>query len=82
MNNPLKGPQPFDSEGEGYQDTISARGEVLKQALIARYRDHASLPEYISEAEHQDGPGYWDQFATAEDLYYDFDLFVTFRSDA
>ena len=36
------------------------------------------LSEYITEAEHQDGVGYWDQFETVLDAVEDFKRFVAF----
>ena len=36
------------------------------------------LSEYIVEAEHQDGVGYWDQFESVQDAVDDFERFVEF----
>ena len=36
------------------------------------------LAEYITEAEHQDGVGYWDQFECVQDAVEDFERFVSF----
>jgi len=40
------------------------------------------LSEYICEAEHQDGIGYWDQFDCALDAVEDFKRFVAFCEEA
>jgi hypothetical protein len=37
----------------------------------------AQAEEYISEAEHQDGRGYWKNFATAAELMADFRLYFS-----
>ena len=42
----------------------------LRRALLD------GLEEYISEAEHQDGPGYWTQFTNNKDALRDFVLYV------
>ena len=36
------------------------------------------LAEYITEAEHQDGVSYWDQFACVTEAVEDFERFVAF----
>ena len=36
------------------------------------------LSEYITEAEHQEGVGYWDQFDSISDAVEDFTRFVSF----
>lgn len=42
----------------------------------ARDKDYVAIAEeYIAEAEHQDGTGYWAQFASAELVIEDFRLF-------
>lgn len=46
--------------------------------LQARYgATHGPVvAEYIREAEHQDGRGYWQAFATLEDVDADFRLYM------
>ncbi len=39
------------------------------------------LAEYIVEAEHQDGVGYWDQFETVLEAVEDFQRFVDYCAD-
>lgn len=49
--------------------------EALKKfALLEGKEDEADL--YISEAEHQDGLEYWNNFVGVEDLLEDFRLFL------
>jgi hypothetical protein len=47
-------------------------------------REHkeALVEEYIAEAEHQDGPEYWDQFEDLNDLLADFDLYAMAAEDS
>jgi hypothetical protein len=40
------------------------------------------LAEYITEAEHQDGVGYWDQFASVMEAVEDFERFVAFCEES
>jgi len=40
------------------------------------------LAEYICEAEHQDGVGYWDQFECVLDAVEDFKRFVEFCNES
>lgn len=40
------------------------------------------LAEYICEAEHQDGVGYWDQFESVLDAVEDFERFVEFCEES
>ena len=40
------------------------------------------LAEYICEAEHQDGVGYWDQFECVQDAVEDFKRFVEFCNES
>lgn len=40
------------------------------------------VEEYIQEAEHQDGPGYFDQFENADDLLADFDIYALCSQEA
>lgn len=40
------------------------------------------VEQYISEAEWQDGVGYWDNFKSEADLFADFELFMQALNDA
>jgi len=40
------------------------------------------LAEYITEAEYQDGVGYWDQFACVSEIVEDFERFVAFCEES
>jgi len=40
------------------------------------------LAEYITEAEHQDGVSYWDQFESTLDAVEDFKRFVEFCEES
>jgi hypothetical protein len=48
----------------------------LRMAHSASNELSALVEEYIGEAEHQDGEGYWSQFSSLEELFADFDLYV------
>jgi len=55
-----------------------ARAQGLVDGLLAARHDvgvAAKAQEYVDEAEHQDGYGYWDQFNTLEEVIEDFDLY-------
>lgn len=39
-----------------------------------------AMQEYMDEAEHQDGYGYWDNFSTPEEAFQDFLLYLNTRS--
>lgn len=38
-------------------------------------QDGPLVEEYVGEAEHQDGEGYWDNFRTAAEVCEDFRLY-------
>jgi len=51
--------------------------EEMIAALYAEYPGMAQeVEQYIGEAEHQDGEGYWENFETLADLFTDFDLWI------
>jgi hypothetical protein len=50
------------------------KAELERLALAGGY-DADQVREYVSEAEHQDGDGYWDNFANAGEAYADFKLY-------
>lgn len=59
----------------------SAGRANLKAAFIhlakTKYPNESTkLLEYVQEAEHQDGDGYWDQFKNPQEVMADFKLFV------
>lgn len=39
------------------------------------------VEEYVAEAEHQDGRGYWGEFRTLEEVRADFVLYLDARED-
>lgn len=53
------------------------RAHTLVRALCAPAR----AEEYIREAEHQDGLGYWNQFTTQEELEADVKLYFSAKDD-
>jgi hypothetical protein len=48
----------------------------LDDRLIEQYQE-----EYVLEAEHQDGIGFWDNFADASEVIEDFKRFVAFAEE-
>jgi hypothetical protein len=59
----------------------SEHGEMLVQALRANNPGYEDLVnEYVDEAEHQDGFGYWNQFKDANDVQEDFDIYRESRN--
>lgn len=51
---------------------------LITTLIIARIGNLDKVDEYVGEAEHQDGYGYWNQFATAAELIEDFDLYCEY----
>jgi len=61
---------------EGDCDGIrSMFGEECMRELRSQRAGHPRVEEYITEAEHQDGVEFWDQFDTVNDVLEDFDLY-------
>jgi len=64
-------------EDEAAVDSMrSILGRTFVRAL--RNTHHPRAEEYIQEAEHQDGAGYWDQFADSTEMWEDFRLYLTY----
>lgn len=68
--------------------TIDALEHPIKQAFLDRVWGHLDdrlieqyQEEYVLEAEHQDGVGYWDNFTDATEVIEDFKLFVAFAEE-
>lgn len=52
---------------------------LMRAAVQAHAPEQAEhLDAYVRECEHQDGYGYWRQFATVEDALRDFLLYRSF----
>lgn len=54
-------------------------GQHVREVLQAHFpaeEDQRYAVEYIDEAEHQDGEGYWEQFITDADLIIDFTSYL------
>lgn len=50
-------------------------------AHVDHYDIDALVTEYVLEGEHQDGQGYWDNFANALEVIEDFKRFVEFADE-
>lgn len=75
-------PQEGDDEGDG-PAVRSVWGATCIAALTDALPDHLEvIQEYVLEAEHQDGYGYWDQFSTTPEVVDDFNLYMENRADA
>lgn len=52
---------------------------------VYAYVDHADIDqlvnEYVLEGEHQDGVGFWNNFANAYEIIEDFKRFVEFSDE-
>lgn len=51
---------------------------LIVDLRLARANKSDKVEEYIAEAEHQDGYGYWDQFKNIDELLEDFDLYCQY----
>ncbi len=66
-----------DVSVEDFDDIASAaRKHALLLALPDSVKFHKKWDEYVSEAEHGDGMGYWDNFRSAKGVAADFKLYV------
>jgi len=54
--------------------------KVNRRAFLKAVR--AAAVEYADEAEHQDGHGYWKNFATAEEAVRDFHCYLPFALES
>lgn len=50
---------------------MSKEAEQRRNAKGLKKKIKAIVDEYIREAEHQDGPGYWENFKTMEEIFQD-----------
>jgi hypothetical protein len=57
-------------------DEDKARGARMLAALNGLRASHPLLGEYTAEAEHSDGPEYWERFTDVDAVLRDFDLYV------
>lgn len=53
------------------EELIAWRDKLLSASFIQKYHSATEIKEYVDEAEHQDGYGYWNQFAYPWELYED-----------
>lgn len=63
------------------EEQVQAWRIDCKASLRRKFSDDDEdiVEEYIGEAEHQDGYGYWDQFGHLEELYSDFTTYKDAR---
>ena len=66
---------PADAE----YDKEAELGRQNKEKIINRFRE--LVDEYIGEAEHQDGYGYWNNFKNVKEFVKDFELYVDATPD-
>lgn len=79
LRNPLiVGPYPADDEWEPHQIEMV---HALLDYTETQATPLAVVAEYINEAHHQDGYGYWDEFADVQELIEDFQLYLDNRVD-
>lgn len=50
----------------------------LIAGLPAHIKNHPKFQEYVREAEHQDGSGYWRYFSSSKELQEDFERYISF----
>lgn len=58
---------------------MDKRAKEIKQQFLELAKgkfSEAWIDEYVSEAEHQDGNGYWLNFASAEEVVKDLKVYV------
>ena len=60
----------YDNKAQ-YNTAVEMRGHVM----AAAGGDTKAAQSYINEAEHQDGPGYWEQFSSKEEVAADYKLY-------
>jgi len=61
--------------GEPYVSISFAEADKFKDSFRALVKD--KLDEYISEAEHQDGKEYWENFENTKEAAADFGRYIS-----
>jgi hypothetical protein len=61
------------------EERLRMKREAILAAVIADGRfNESDIRDYVEEAEHQEGIGYWEQFDTADELIIDIELYQHF----
>lgn len=74
------GPLDFHTDSEDVEDLKSRKSKCQKTRAI-KMELLAAFEEYVKEAEHQDGFGYWDNFETLGEAMTDLGIYIQNREE-